>query len=160
LYHQFVPQLAGKCDCNTKDDENERDIIFQQLVGKLQNDFFSIPWGHHIRIMDKCSDSYDKAIFYVHETLKQGWSRNVLINMLDSSLYERQGKALTNFSQTLPDITSELAQELTKDPYDFAFTGITGRYNERLLKDALLDFSRFFALICTRFRVFGYISMR
>ena len=33
---------------------------------------------------------------------------------------------------------SDLAQELTKAPYNFAFTGITGRYNERLLKDALL----------------------
>ena len=36
-------------------------------------------------------------------------------------------------------MTSDLAQELTKDPYDFAFTGITGRYNERLLKDKLLN---------------------
>ncbi|MBO7154496.1 MAG: hypothetical protein J6V67_01225 [Campylobacter sp.] len=34
--------------------------------------------------------------------------------------------------------TSELAQELSKDPYNFAFTGITGKYNERKLKDALL----------------------
>ena len=58
---------------------------------------------------------------------------------LDTDLYERQGKAMTNFSRTLPNETSGLAQELTKDPYDFAFTGITGRYNERLLKDKLLD---------------------
>ena len=63
----------------------------------------------------------------------------MLLNFLDSDLYERQGKALTNFSRTLPDETSDLAQELTKDPYDFAFTGITGRYNERLLKDSLLN---------------------
>jgi predicted nuclease of restriction endonuclease-like (RecB) superfamily len=130
--------------------------IVQQVVGKLQNDIFSIPWGHHIRIMDKCSDSYDKAIFYVHETLKQGWSRNVLLNMLDSNLYERQGKALTNFKQTLPDITSELAQELTKDPYDFAFTGITETYNERLLKDALLNnISRFLMELGTGFAYVG-----
>jgi predicted nuclease of restriction endonuclease-like (RecB) superfamily len=156
LYHQFVPQLAGKCLDNTKSTENEGNIIFQQVVGKLQNDIFSIPWGHHIRIMDKCSDSYDKAIFYVHETLKQGWSRNVLLNMLDSNLYERQGKALTNFSQTLPDITSELAQELTKDPYDFAFTGITKTYNERLLKDALLNnISRFLMELGTGFAYVG-----
>ena len=51
----------------------------------------------------------------------------------------RLGKALTNFTKTLPDAMSDLAQELTKDPYNFAFTGITGRYNERLLKDALLN---------------------
>jgi hypothetical protein len=59
LYHQFVPQLAGKCDNNTKETENEGDIIFPQVVGKLQDELFSIPWGHHRLIMDKCSDSYD-----------------------------------------------------------------------------------------------------
>ena len=63
----------------------------------------------------------------------------MLLNFLDTDLYERQGKALTNFCRTLPEETSGLAQELTKDPYDFAFTGITGRYNERLLKDKLLN---------------------
>lgn len=28
---------------------------------------------------------------------------------------------------------------MTKDPYNFAFTGIRGKYNERLLKDTLLN---------------------
>ncbi len=63
----------------------------------------------------------------------------MLLNFISTDLYERQGKALTNFSRTLPAETSDLAQELTKDPYSFAFTGITGRYNERLLKDTLLN---------------------
>lgn len=63
----------------------------------------------------------------------------MLLNFISTDLYERQGKALTNFTKTLPDAMSDLAQELTKDPYNFAFTGITGRYNERLLKNALLN---------------------
>ena len=62
----------------------------------------------------------------------------MLLNFMGTDLYERQGKALTNFQRTLPGETSDLARELTKDPYDFAFTGITGAYNERLLKDKLL----------------------
>jgi predicted nuclease of restriction endonuclease-like (RecB) superfamily len=156
LYHQFVQQVVGQIDNCCKSIEEERSISAQQLVGQLQNDIFSIPWGHHIRIMDKCSDSSDKALFYVHETIKNGWSRNVLLNMLDSHLYERQGKALTNFQQTLPDITSDLAQELTKNPYDFAFTGITKTYNERLLKDALLNnISRFLIELGTGFAYVG-----
>jgi predicted nuclease of restriction endonuclease-like (RecB) superfamily len=156
LYHQIVPQVVGQFDENHKNAENEKDIIVPQVVGQLQDDLFSIPWGHHRLIMDKCSAFLDKAVFYVHETLKQGWSRNVLLNMLDSNLYERQGKALTNFSQTLPDITSELVQELTKDPYDFAFTGITRTYNERLLKDALLNnISRFLMELGTGFAYVG-----
>ncbi len=70
--------------------------------------------------------------------MKEGWSRDVLLNFMDSGLYEREGKALTNFTRTLPDEASDLAQELTKDPYNFAFTGITKPYNEQILKDALL----------------------
>ena len=89
--------------------------------------------------MDKFPNYPKKLWFYVCESVNNGWSRNVLLNYLDSNLYERQGKALTNFTKTLPEETSDLAQELTKDPYNFAFTGITGRYNERLLKNRLLD---------------------
>lgn len=62
----------------------------------------------------------------------------MLLNFLGTDLYERSGKALTNFKKTLPDMNSDLAQEITKDPYDFSFTGVRGKYNERKLKDALL----------------------
>ncbi len=126
-----TPQVGGKKGIDNK--------ITQQVVEQIRNDIFSIPWGHHIRIIDKFLDLPQKALFYVHQTVQNGWSRNMLLNFLDSDLYERQGKAQTNFGNTLPDETSDLAQELTKDPYDFAFTGITGKYNERLLKDKLLN---------------------
>ena len=106
---------------------------FHQVGG-----IFEVPWRHHCLIMDKVKDDIDKALFYVHQTVENGWSRSMLLNFISTDLYERQGKALTNFTKTLPDAMSDLAQELSKDPYNFAFTGITGRYNERLLKDALL----------------------
>ena len=113
---------------------NGRIGILPQVVAEL----FMVPWEHHRNIIDKCSSDPSKALFFVHQTVENGWSRNVLLNFLDTDLYERQGKALTNFGQTLPDETSDLAQEITKDPYAFAFTGITGCYNEQLLKDKLL----------------------
>ena len=115
------------------------DTILPQLVEQIKSEIFSVPWGHHMLLIDKCKNAPQKALFFVHQTMQNGWSRNMLLNFLDTDLYERQGKALTNFSRTLPDETSDLAQELTKDPYDFAFTGITGKYNERLLKDKLLN---------------------
>ena len=120
-------QLAEKSETNLS------------LSEKMLTDLFSVTWGHHMLLIDKCSDNTQKALFFVHQTVENGWSRATLLNFLSSDLYERQGKAITNFKNTLPDMTSDLAQELTKDPYDFAFTGITGRYNERLLKDKLLN---------------------
>ena len=62
----------------------------------------------------------------------------MLLNWIDTGLYERQGKAITNFSASLPAPDSDLAQEVTKDPYNFAFAGVRGKYNEKKLKEALL----------------------
>lgn len=108
-------------------------------MAQLDEILFSIPWGHHRYLMDKYSKDPAKALYYVRKTLEEGWSRDMMLNHMDANLYEREGKALTNFKTTLPAVTSELAQELTKDPYNFAFTGITQPYNERILKDALLN---------------------
>jgi len=136
--------------------EQKENEITQQLVEQIQNDIFSIPWGHHVRIIDKFKNSPKKALFFVHQTVENGWSRNILLNFMDTDLYERQGKALTNFKKTLPAETSDLAQELTKDPYNFAFTGITERYNEQLLKDKLLNnITRFLVELGTGFAYVG-----
>ena len=35
-----------------------------QLGDKLIWDIFSIPWGHHIRIIDKCINNPSKALFF------------------------------------------------------------------------------------------------
>ncbi len=110
-----------------------------QLEDDFQNQFFSIPWGHNKLIIDKCKGNYDKAIFYVQKTIENNWSRAVLLNFLDTDLYERQGKAISNFSQTLPAVESDLAQAITKDPYNFDFLTLTERYSEKELKDALMD---------------------
>ena len=154
LEEQFTQQVARATTPQVM--EKTGDKIAPQVVERIQKDLFSIPWGHHRFIIDKCSDNPEKALFYVHQTVVNGWSRSVLLGFLDTDLYERQGKALTNFKQTLPDETSDLAQELTKDLYDFAFTGITGRYNELLLKDKLLgNITRFLVELGTGFAYVG-----
>lgn len=107
--------------------------ILPQLVAQLT----SIPWAHHRYIMDKCKD-VDEALFYVYKTIGNNWSRSVLLNFLDSNLYKREGKALNNFQATLPEIGSDLANQLTKDPYSFNFLSIDDRYSEKELKDALM----------------------
>lgn len=108
--------------------------IRRQLVDELTN----IPWGHINLIINNCRKDSKKAVFFVHKTLENNWSRSVLLNFLDTDLYERQGHAVTNFPVTLPDVQSELAQEITKDPYSFDFLTLTEKYEEKELKDALI----------------------
>lgn len=160
LYYQYlkiVPQAVGQLE-NGKAQQTVKDSskIVPQPVGQLEEMLFSIPWGHHRYLIDRYGTEPAKAFFYVKKTMQEGWSRDVLLNFMDSGLYEREGKALTNFTRTLPDETSDLAQELTKDPYNFAFTGITKPYNEQILKDALLaNISQFLLELGTGFAYIG-----
>ena len=76
-------------------------------------DIFMIPWGHHRVIIDRCKSDSQKALLYVHQILANNWSRAVLLNWLDTELYERQGKAITNFTLTFPVPQSDLVQEIS-----------------------------------------------
>ena len=156
-YLNIVPQAAGQLESKElPQPAAQSSEIVPQLVEQLEEMLFSIPWGHHRCLMDRYGKQPAKALFYVRKTMEEGWSRSMLLNFMDTGLYERQGKALTNFSRTLPPETSDLAQELTKDPYNFAFTGLTNRYNERLLKDALLNnITRFLTELGTGFAYVG-----
>ena len=119
--------------------------MLQQPVAQL-SPIFCIPWGHIVNILDKCGDDPKKALFYAEKTMENNWSRAVLLNFLDTDLYERQGKAITNFDKRLPDAESDLAQQMTKDPYNFDFLTLRERYDEKELKDALMDNVQLFLL--------------
>ena len=95
----------------------------------VQQAVAQIPWGHNILIITK-SDSVTEARFYIEQTLEQGWSRDVLALQLKSNLYARTGKAVTNFTRTLPSPQSDLAQQTLKDPYTFDFMAMTAPFNE------------------------------
>lgn len=121
------------------------DESLQQVVAKIgdipnsiDNAIFSIPWGHQMYILNKIKD-VKEALFYVHKTIENGWSRNVLLNMLDTRLYEVQGKAITNFNRLLPAPQSDLAQQTLKDPYNFDFLTMREGYVEKELEDALTE---------------------
>ena len=134
----------------------------QQFADDFKEDaLFSIPWAHHMIIIDKCKNNTAKACFFVNQTLEHNWSRPVLLNFLDTDLYERQGKSITNFTNTLPAVQGELAQQITKDPYTFDFLKLREKYDERDLKEALitniekflLELGRGFAYMGREFRL-------
>ena len=51
--------------------EQNQSVITQQVVEQIQKDMFSVPWGHHIRIIDKCKDQPQKALFFVHQKVSR-----------------------------------------------------------------------------------------
>ena len=116
--------------------------IGQQPVGQLGNKIISlitqIPWGHNIVIISKCR-AVKEAIYYVKTTIEQGWSRSVLVHQIESGLWQREGKALTNFKSALPKPQSDLAQQTLKDPYVFDFLTMRKDFDERGLETALVS---------------------
>ena len=112
--------------------------IDPQVGGEINKVIFCIPWGHIKYIIDKCYLNTQKALFYISKTIDNNWSRSMLLNYLDTDLYERSGKAVTNFETQLPKIDTDLSNELIKDPYSFNFLAMEDKYTEKELKDALV----------------------
>jgi predicted nuclease of restriction endonuclease-like (RecB) superfamily len=108
--------------------------IVQQLVAQL-------PWGHNVRLVESVKDEAER-LWYARQAIEYGWSRNVLVHQIESGLFHRQGKAITNFERTLPSPQSELAQELVKDPYSFDFLALGPEMTERDLERGLLEHLR------------------
>lgn len=112
--------------------------IVQQLVAQ-------IPWGHNVLLLSKLCDEKSR-LWYVNKIIENGWSRNVLLHCIDSDLYERQGKAITNFKNTLLSPHSDLAHETLKNPYCLDFLTLRDRFNEKELEDGLLNHIQKFLL--------------
>ena len=110
---------------------------YPQVGGNSELPIFSVPWGHHKLLIDKFLKAPEKVLFYVQKIIENNWSRTVLDWQIDSNLYERQGKAISNFKRTLPTPQSDLAQQITKDPYVIDIMGVRQEMQERELEEHL-----------------------
>lgn len=143
-FYQFYTPSIGQQP--VAEIENEIMPIRQQPVAQFENETYvigqqdvdQIPWGHNIHIFSKAK-SLGEARFYIQQTIENGWSRDVLALQLKSKLYDRQGKAISNFQLTLPDPQSELAIQTLKDPYVFDFLTMTKPFHEKDIEDQLLS---------------------
>lgn len=136
----IVQQAAGQLG------QQAVDPIWKQPVAQ-------IPWGHNILISSK-SEDIQEAGFYLQQTLENNWSRDMLALQIKSRLYQRQGKAITNFGQTLPAPLGDLAQQTLKDPYMFDF--MTGPYLEKDIEKQLVNhITRFLLELGKRFAFIG-----
>lgn len=98
--------------------------------------FAFVPWMHHVLIIQK-SKSVEEALFYVQKTIEGNLSRNTLDNIIRADLYHTSGSAVTNFSEKLPAIQGDLAQEILKSNYDLGFVSLPEKYDEEALEDVL-----------------------
>jgi len=126
FYTERTTNLATTCGQIAQRDNHKK---WPQVAARF--------WGHNRIVISKCKDVIE-AFYYVNKTIENNWSRNVLAHQIESGLYHREGKAVTNFTETLPAPQSDLAQQLIKDPYTFDFLTLTQDYNERELEKALI----------------------
>jgi predicted nuclease of restriction endonuclease-like (RecB) superfamily len=112
--------------------------ILPQPAAKMPDSLlWSIPWYHQIVLMEKVKDR-NARLWYMVQTLTHGWSRNVLLAMIESNAFARQGKATNNFKRLLPSPQSDLVQQTLKDPYIFDFLTLQEPFHERELETNLL----------------------
>ena len=121
----------------TKKAKTEPEFL-QPLIAK-------IPWTHHTIILDRIKDK-DERFFYLQKTVENGWSKSVLSLQIDNKLFERQGKTINNFDNTLPAIDSDLARETFKSSYVFDFLTLSEEAKEKDVERALMQHLKKFML--------------
>lgn len=139
--------------------------IVQVPLAQSNNEFVQVPlaqitWYHHISLLAKVKD-VEKRAFYIAETANNKWSRNVMLLQIQSKLYEREGKVLNNFEQTLPEYQSDLAKSVFKDPYNFDFLMLSRRTKEveienllmQKITDFLLELGKGFAFVGRQYKI-------
>lgn len=120
--------------------------IVPQAVAQLEDlPIFHIPWGHNAVLIEKLKDTKTR-LWYAQKTIQNGWSRSVLETWIDSDLHKREGKAVTNFKQTLPKLQSDLAEQAMRDPYCLDFLMLTDEAKEREIEQGLMDHLQKFLL--------------
>jgi predicted nuclease of restriction endonuclease-like (RecB) superfamily len=104
-----------------------------------------IPWKQNIALLERVSVPTERS-WYAERTIEQGWSHTTLCHQIERRVHARQGKALTNFSNTLPPADSDLASQVFKDPYLFDFLGTANTRREAEVEQALIDHVQKFLL--------------
>jgi predicted nuclease of restriction endonuclease-like (RecB) superfamily len=122
--------------------------IVQRVVAQL-------PWRQNIALIERL-DNPKTRLWYAEQAMRNGWSQPILCLQIDNRAHERQGKAITNFSETLPPADSDMAGQVFKDPYLFDFLGTADPRREREVEQALVDhIQRFLLELGTGFAFVG-----
>lgn len=111
----------------------------------VQRTVAQIPWRSNITLLDKIKEP-ELRLWYAQKTIENGFGKDMLVFQIESKLHLRQGNAVTNFTETMPPISSDLATQSFKDPYIFNFLGNASHIKERELEQKLIDHIQIFLL--------------
>lgn len=120
---------------------------YYQADIKLRQAVAVLPWGHNLLLINKVH-SLSAVEFYANEVIVKGWSRDLLLNAIKMDTYNRNKSQLktNNFSNTLPEISVEYANQVFKSSYNLGFLGITEPVKELELENRLIAKIRDFVL--------------
>jgi len=107
------------------------EAMVQQAVGQL-------PWGHNLVLLSKLKAA-PQRLLYAKRAVEHGWSRSILEMQIETRRVEREGQALTNFTERLPSPNTDLAHQSLKDPYLFDFLRLGDEAHEREIEAALVQ---------------------
>ena len=140
------PQVGVELQNTEKQEHKFSPQLVDEFTLKVVTHIISqIPWGHIREIISKVKE-IKEAFFYIEKTKENNWSRDTLSLQIKSNLFQRKGKAVTNFSTTLPEPFSDLAQQTLKDPYVFDFLQLSESFKEKDIENQLVNHIRKFLL--------------
>jgi len=163
ILQQPVAKIASPVRGLLQPTEPEGSVIMQQAVAQLPMPLeimFSLSWTHHLVLIEKVKE-LPVRYWYARQVLEQGWGRDTLIIQIKNRAHERQGTAVNNFANTLPEAHAAIAHGLLKDPYLFDFLTLEEPFHERELETGLLlhiqkfllELGRGFAFVGRQYRL-------
>ncbi len=135
LKHSF-PEMKGFSPRNLKYMRRFAELwpdaqIVQRCVAQL-------PWRHNICLMEKVKEP-NRRLAYAMAAIEHGWSKTILELQLENFTLERSGKIPSNFGRTMPDVQSDMVQQMFKDPYLLDFTGADSNSREKEIEDGITN---------------------
>jgi len=144
-----LPDLIGEgISWSTRNLQFMRQLVLEysnvkQPVSHLEDVkklIFNVGWGQNILIIQKVNNPKAR-IFYLEQTIKNRYSRSVLLHQINANAYENylQNPSQHNFQTALPKHFLEQAQESIKSIYTLDFLDINQPISERALENSMVE---------------------
>ena len=128
---QFMKQLVAEYS-----NVNQLDSHLE-YVKKL---IATTPWQHNVLILQKVKEPKER-VFYLEQTIKNRYSRAVLLHQIKASAYEHYTSKPSqhNFATALPEHIQEQARESIKSVYSLDFLDINKPVTEKALETTMVE---------------------